>query len=59
MGRLHQRIRAAEVEIAGQPIEHVIAFDSAGNEVLRKTGDASSVELTAGGGEVGGGCGDS
>jgi hypothetical protein len=36
----------AEEDVAGKPVEHAIAYDAAGNEVLRKSGTANEIMLS-------------
>ena len=43
---LRELIRQAENKVAGKPVEHAIAYDAAGNEVLRKEGSVEKVTLT-------------
>jgi hypothetical protein len=43
---LRKLVRNAEDEVAGKPVEHAIAYDSSGNEVLRKSGTESEITLT-------------
>jgi hypothetical protein len=43
---MREVIRKAEKEIAGKLVEHVLAYDASGNEVLRKLGTKDGISLT-------------
>jgi hypothetical protein len=43
---LRKWIQNAENEVAGKPVECAIAYDSSGNEVLRKSGTENEITLT-------------
>jgi hypothetical protein len=44
--RLQELVRKAEEEVAVKPVEHAIAYDATGNEILRKSGTANEIILS-------------
>lgn len=44
---LRDSVLRAEREVAGKTVEHVIAYDALGNEILRKMGSVESIPLMA------------